>query len=69
MIKKHNTASDGSDSIFFLEAYFNTVSILAELEQGNDPVEVKEIISKMEALCEKHGVNSHYVPQAKTQLA
>ena len=69
MIKNNNTASDGSESIFFLEAYFNSVSIQAELLQGDNPEQVKEIIGKMEAICEKNGIVSHYVSQARTQFA
>ena len=31
MIKNNNTAADGSESIFFLEIYFNSISVEAEL--------------------------------------
>ena len=69
LIQKHNSHTDGSDSIFFLEAYFNKVSMIAEADQGKNPEQIADIIIKMEAICDKLKVVSHYITQVRTLQA
>jgi len=51
-----------------LEAYYDSVSILSETG-GCNTEQIKECITKMEAICTQNGVVSHYVTQAKTIYA
>jgi len=67
-IRDVNRSSSGKESLFVLEAYFDTASILSETESGN-PDKLKACLAKMEAICSENHVQSHYVTQTKMLLA
>lgn len=67
-IKRINaTDSEDKESIFLLEAYYDSISIYSEAGEGSE--KIRACIEKMETICEQQDVVSHYVTQAKTILA
>ena len=64
-----NQSSEGVESIFLLESYLEQAQIQNDFEQGEDPDEIRSIITTMEAICKQNDVSSNFVTQANLVLA
>lgn len=56
------------ESLFMLEVYHERVSVMSETGEVTRE-SIKETMAKMEAICTKLGLVSHYLAQVKTLLA
>ena len=64
-----NQSSEGLESIFLLESYLEQAQIQNDFEQGEDPDEIRSIITSMETICKQNDVSSNFVTQANSVLA
>ena len=52
-----------------LEAYYESISVYSEIQGESSSDNIRQCITKMEKICQEHGLQSHYITQAKTMLA